>query len=214
MSSVIAWVFATHDAGLRSHWKEAVAHAKSRDADSFHSLTQLSFAANAVIWLDLALPGLPSWQDPAWQRLLGNGLVRVIAANSNPKDAEAIVALGAGCAAYCHAFSEASTLRQIEKVVLAGHIWVGPALMQRLIRGAHQVAPLTSTENQIQNWSSSLTPREKEIALLAANAASNLEIAGACGISERTVKAHLSAVFDKLRISDRLQLALKVHGIQ
>jgi DNA-binding NarL/FixJ family response regulator len=214
MNSVTAWVFATHDAGLRSHWKQAVARAKSRDADSFHALAQIPLADNAVVWLDLALPGLPTWQDPDWQRLLATATPRIIATNSNPKDTEAIAALDAGCVAYCHAFSESGTLRQIEKVVLAGHVWVGPALMQRLIRGAQQAAPATPLMNQVGHWASSLTPREKEIALLAANAASNTAIADACGISERTVKAHLSAVFDKLGISDRLQLALKVHGIQ
>jgi DNA-binding NarL/FixJ family response regulator len=58
-----------------------------------------------------------------------------------------------------------------------------------------------------------LTQREREIANLAANGASNQLIADNCGISERTVKAHLSAVFTKLNVSDRLQLALRVHGI-
>ena len=32
-------------------------------------------------------------------------------------------------------------------------------------------------------------------------------------ISERTVRAHLSAVFEKLQVQDRLMLTLKVHGI-
>jgi DNA-binding NarL/FixJ family response regulator len=62
-------------------------------------------------------------------------------------------------------------------------------------------------------WSEGLTQREVEIAVLAANGASNSLIASQCNISERTVKAHLSAVFSKLNITDRLQLALRVHGI-
>ena len=51
------------------------------------------------------------------------------------------------------------------------------------------------------------------MAVLAANGASNQAIATDCGISERTVKAHLTAVFEKLNLTDRLQLALRVHGI-
>ena len=43
---------------------------------------------------------------------------------------------------------------------------------------------------------------------------SNLAIADALGITERTVKAHLKAVFEKLQVADRLQLALRVHGVR
>ena len=65
-----------------------------------------------------------------------------------------------------------------------------------------------------RRWRQALTQREVEIATLAAHGASNLSIASQCGITERTVKAHLSAVFEKLNVTDRLQLALRVHGIQ
>jgi DNA-binding NarL/FixJ family response regulator len=58
-----------------------------------------------------------------------------------------------------------------------------------------------------------LTTREREVALLAANGASNKTIASDCDITERTVKAHLAAIFEKLHLTDRLQLALRVHGI-
>ena len=52
------------------------------------------------------------------------------------------------------------------------------------------------------------------MARLAAVGYSNAEIAQKLLITERTVRAHLSAVFDKLQVDDRLQLALKVHGIR
>ncbi|MNW12082.1 Transcriptional regulatory protein LiaR [compost metagenome] len=58
-----------------------------------------------------------------------------------------------------------------------------------------------------------LTERETTVARYAASGQANAQIAEALGITERTVKAHLSAVFEKLKVSDRLQLALLVHGI-
>ena len=58
-----------------------------------------------------------------------------------------------------------------------------------------------------------LTDREITVARYAASGQANAQIAEALGITERTVKAHLSAVFEKLGVSDRLQLALLVHGI-
>ena len=45
------------------------------------------------------------------------------------------------------------------------------------------------------------------------DSSNNKEIARDLNITERTVKAHLSACFEKLNISDRVQLALKVNGI-
>jgi len=46
-----------------------------------------------------------------------------------------------------------------------------------------------------------------------AHGASNREIAVALEITERTVKAHLSAIFDKLGVRDRVQLALRMNNI-
>ena len=62
-------------------------------------------------------------------------------------------------------------------------------------------------------WAEALSPREQEVARFAAMGDSNAEIAERLSISERTVRAHLSAIFEKLQVSDRLMLALKVHGI-
>ncbi|GAA6747232.1 response regulator transcription factor [Thermus brockianus] len=52
-----------------------------------------------------------------------------------------------------------------------------------------------------------LTPREKEVAALAALGLSNKEIATELGISVKTVKAHLSLVFQKLGVKKRSELA-------
>jgi DNA-binding NarL/FixJ family response regulator len=53
-----------------------------------------------------------------------------------------------------------------------------------------------------------LTQREYDIAVRVGNGESNKQIANYCSISERTVKAHLTTVFQKLGVSDRLNLAL------
>lgn len=122
-----------------------------------------------------------------------------------------MAALDAGCVGYCHSFSDARILQQIRQVVADGQVWIGRELMQRLLSNVRLV---TSRQNKPDTtWSEGLTSREVEVAVLAANGSSNQVIAIECNISERTVKAHLSAVFTKLNISDRLQLALRVHGV-
>jgi DNA-binding NarL/FixJ family response regulator len=84
-------------------------------------------------------------------------------------------------------------------------------MRQLLSRTQHAAA--RAPQKADTEWSGGLTQREREVAVLAANGASNQAIATDCGISERTVKAHLTAVFEKLNLTDRLQLALRVHGI-
>jgi DNA-binding NarL/FixJ family response regulator len=59
---------------------------------------------------------------------------------------------------------------------------------------------------------SMLTRREQEVARAVANGSSNKEVARQLGITERTVKAHIGAVFQKLNARDRLHLALIVNG--
>ena len=52
------------------------------------------------------------------------------------------------------------------------------------------------------------------MARLVAGGASNREVAEQLSITERTVKAHLSAIFEKLGLRDRLQLSLRINGVQ
>lgn len=52
--------------------------------------------------------------------MLQNEQFRIVAASSNPRDDEAMEALDSGCVAYCHAFSDAPTLKQVREVVEGG----------------------------------------------------------------------------------------------
>ncbi len=211
MSGATKGLYLSRDIGLLSHWKKALKDNNGTALDGLNDIAIRSISGASLLWVDLATPQLPAWRHPDWAALLHRPQLRVIAASSNPKDAEAVAALDAGCAAYCHAYADGNTLRQVEQVVRAGHVWIGATLMQKLIQTANHVATHTA---EADTWADNLTTREKQVALLAAKGASNQDIAKRCDISERTVKAHLSAVFEKLGIADRLQLALKVHGIQ
>ena len=64
----------------------------------------------------------------------------------------------------------------------------------------------------ISDLLANLTRRECEIATLVGNGESNKQIARRLDITERTVKAHLTEVFRKLEVADRLKLALMVKG--
>ena len=56
-----------------------------------------------------------------------------------------------------------------------------------------------------------LTDREREVALAVGRGLSNAEIASELYLSVPTVKAHVSRLFDKLGVTNRVQIALCVH---
>lgn len=159
--------------------------------------------------LDCARPGTPPlWTRPAWRRNASN--LAILAADSHPDDERGLTILNAGACGYCHTHAPLDTLRQALEVIASGELWVGRALLSRLLRLVDTRLPRTG----LADWAAPLTERERQVAQFAAIGDSNLAIADTLGITERTVKAHLKAVFEKLDVSDRLQLALRVHGVR
>ena len=110
-----------------------------------------------------------------------------------------------GALGYCHSHAGPAMLHQVATVVSNQGLWVGPSLLNRLIRAAQEKAPETAEADVALE---DLSPREREVAELVGTGATNKEIARKLDITERTVKAHLSAVFTKLKVRDRLQLVL------
>lgn len=159
--------------------------------------------------IDTAAQTLPDWKDDIWRRFKQRGLFVVL--SSVPTDHECLDALNAGASGYCHAYAPIDTLRSVTEAANNGSIWVGRNVMTRLLKS---VSYAVRRERRNPSWSERLTSREREVALLAANGESNQFIAATLGVTERTVKAHLTMVFAKLGVNDRLQLALKVHGIR
>ena len=133
----------------------------------------------------------------------------VVALANTPNDADGLACLEAGAAGYISALAAPEMMRQVVGVVANGGLWVGPELMRRLRTAlAGQRAPAQSEADQLVV----LSQREKEAAQAVAAGASNKEIARALGITERTVKAHLSAIFKSLGIRNRVQLSVLVNG--
>ena len=94
--------------------------------------------------------------------------------------------------------------------VSKGEVWVPRKLISRLIA---ELATGTAASEQrndpvARKSVAKLTPRELEVAQMVHMGGNNKMIARELSISERTVKAHLSAIFRKLNIVNRLHLAL------
>lgn len=203
-------IFLSNDEGLLEHWRRVFRAKKVVCIERFSGLSDAHLSKKSVIWVDQGLPDLPHLSDSAWAAQ--TAAKSLVFASSRPDREEGILALDKGFSGYCHAYSDGQTLRQVLQVIEAGHIWVGRDIMRDLLAGVRlNPVKVTGTDSV---WSTGLTEREREVAGLAANGNANREIAEHCGITERTVKAHLAGVFTKLGVVDRLQLALRVHGIR
>ncbi|MBI5108085.1 MAG: response regulator transcription factor [Rhodocyclales bacterium] len=167
----------------------------------------------ALVWLRLD----PDQPAPAQVGALLTGLpgAMLVVLADQPDDDQALSLFSAGIRGYCNAHSTPANLRQVAQVVQAGGLWIGPSLMSRLLVATSKALaatlspPVAATPDPRL---ATLTQREREVAGLIAGGASNKEVGRALDISERTVKAHAGAIFEKLGARDRLHLALIVNG--
>ena len=127
-----------------------------------------------------------------------------------PKDDEAFALLARGARGYCHVAAAASQVRLVANTVRSGGFWLPATLMRRFMDSAGGLVSQGPTRTA-GLWDA-LTKREIEVAKSVADGCSNREIAERLNISERTVKARLTSIFQKLDVRDRVQLALLMRG--
>jgi DNA-binding NarL/FixJ family response regulator len=134
---------------------------------------------------------------------------KIIVLANAPNQAEALHALSLGAMGYSHAYSAPEVLKEIKMVISHGGLWLGQELLQRLIEISTKL--VGNQADYVESLMRKLSKREKEVAIEAAKGLSNKEIARILGITERTVKAHLAAIFECLGAKDRLHLALMLN---
>jgi len=94
------------------------------------------------------------------------------------------------------------------QTVYAGEMWVGRKLLAGVLEGLRQKTQ--ELDHPFSETQSTLTSREQEVVRWVIQGLTNKQIAARLEISDKTVKAHLSNIFSKLKINRRLELAL--HG--
>lgn len=127
-----------------------------------------------------------------------------------PTQAEAIHSLRLGAMGYTHAYCDSNVLQEIRTAVQHGGVWIGQDALRQLIESSTK--RLGSQADYVENLLNQLTLREREVALQIAKGDSNKEIARTLQITERTVKAHLAHIFERLGARDRLHLALMLNS--
>ena len=165
-------------------------------------------ATPTVAWL---LTGVPGWESLA-SRLSNDG-VNVIAMSRQPDINELRAALGQGARGYVHAVSPPPLFVQAAEAVLSGGMWVPAEVVNAVVRVLSSTTGVRSEDGPGDAAAlAMLTERERAVADAVAAGFSNKEVARRLDITERTVKAHLSAAFRKLGVRDRMQLAVRLRA--
>jgi DNA-binding NarL/FixJ family response regulator len=143
-----------------------------------------------IVLLDLKLPGMDG--VAALRPLRAAGL-RVLVLTSATEPSAAAAAVRAGAAGVVYKDIDPAALVRAIRSVHDGNVLLAPEAVGSLIRGSR---------------ADTLTAREREVLAGIADGKSNREIARLLRVSEKTVKAHVSAVLAKLGVQDRTQAAV------
>lgn len=163
-----------------------------------------------VILMDVRMPGLDG--ITATSQLiadLGEAAPKVLVLTTFDVDEAAARAIEAGASGFVLKDAQPEFLLAAVRAVADGSQVVAASATRKLFErhGSRRAVPGPEYET--------LTAREREIMVRAANGLSNAEIAEAEFLSEATVKTHISRVLAKLTLRDRVQLVVYAyeHGI-
>jgi DNA-binding NarL/FixJ family response regulator len=143
-----------------------------------------------IVLLDLKLPGMDGLAALPPLRAAG---LRVLVLTSATEPSAAAAAVRAGAAGVVYKDIDPAALVRAIRSVHDGNVLLAPEAIGSLVRGSR---------------ADTLTAREREVLAGIADGKSNREIARLLRVSEKTVKAHVSAVLAKLGVQDRTQAAV------
>jgi DNA-binding NarL/FixJ family response regulator len=163
-----------------------------------------------ILLLDLKMPGLDGLAT--LQRLQAvKNKTRVIVLTASDDKNEFVQAMKLGTSGIVLKQTATELLIKSIRKVHAGEIWLDSHTTAAVIRQfvANDDTPPPPPQSATRERERSpLSQREREIVALVAQGFKNKEMAEKMFISEQTVKNHLHNIFDKLGVSDRLELAL------
>jgi DNA-binding NarL/FixJ family response regulator len=167
--------------------------------DGAAALALAAELAPDVVLLDLKLPGMDGHAVLA-ELKARDSRARVLVLTSVTEPASASLAVRSGAAGVLYKDVDPDALVRAIRSVHDGHLLLAPEAAGSLVR--------PGSGGSAAGGIGSLTGREREVLAEIAKGRSNREIARALTVSEKTVKAHVSAVLAKLGVQDRTQAAL------
>jgi DNA-binding NarL/FixJ family response regulator len=182
--------------GIASDGKEAIELVSNTEPD--------------VVLMDIRMPVMDGVQATAHIHE-HHPNVRIMILTTFDDDELAVSALSAGATGYILKNVRPAELIVSIRALATGALYVSPTVGRKLVEKARLEGDDSDRKASLQtsvllSHYPSLTRREAEILRCVARAWSNKEIASRLSVSEKTVKNHLTAIFDKLNNHNRLQL--------
>ncbi|HLW90808.1 MAG TPA: response regulator transcription factor [Roseiarcus sp.] len=192
---------------LRQALSGAIAGAEfheARDLDTLAAALEATPDMDLVL-LDLAMPGVRGFSGLIYLRAQHAGVpVAIVSANQDPMVMRACFDLGA--AAYIPKSLDLETMRLAVRKVLEGEHWAPPDL--------DLAAPGDPAQSAALRRLSSLTPQQVRVLMMLSEGLLNKQIAYELSVSEATVKAHVSAILQKLGVDSRTQAVIAASNIE
>jgi DNA-binding NarL/FixJ family response regulator len=153
-----------------------------------------------AVFLDLEMPGVDGMSAvPELGRRRPDLPVIVLSSSEDPQDVRRALALGA--LGYVPKSAAPQTLLSALALVLSGNVYVPPLMLNAVTAaGGHAGANGSGPR-------AALTERQLEVLRLLSDGLSNKEIGRALGLSDKTVKVHITTIFKTLNVVNRTQAA-------
>lgn len=156
---------------------------------------------NTIVCLDVSnLDGDPFLSVQDFMQDYPN--LRILALSEYPNMQEGSRLLELGVRGYVNSRLYDTHLKDAIKAIEDGNVWLYPDFIYSMVK------IVSKSSNLNKNGFDELTEREKEVARLALDGLSNKEIALILDLSERTIKAHLSNIYAKFGVKDRIAFVL------
>jgi NarL family two-component system response regulator LiaR len=168
-------------------------------ADGSQAVEQAASLDPAVILMDLVMPELDGLNAMRAIRERAPS-TRVIVLTSYLDDDTLLPALRAGAAGYLLKNAQPQEIVRAVRAAAAGEALLDPVVAARVV----ETLAAEGHEEPLDR----LTPRERQVLILIGRGFPNKLIARELGLSEKTVKAHVSRVLAKLDVTDRTQAAV------
>ena len=130
---------------------------------------------------------------------------RILITGLDCASSEQVKLLKHGARGYFDTSVSLGKLNEAVQCILHGEVWIERHVISGLIDELSHVPLISEAHKEAV---ATLSPKELEVAKLVSHGATNKMIAKDMAITERTVKAHLTAVFQKMDLADRLSLAI------